>query len=487
MNRYAIVDIETTGGSADRGKITEIAIRIWDGTEIIESFESLVNPQVPIPLSIQALTGINNEMVVNAPKFGEIATVVFEILSNKIFVAHNVNFDYSFMHHALLEHGLELKIKKLCTVRLSRKILPGLVSYSLGRLTESLSIKHYQKHRAGGDADATVLLFKKLQESDWENIIPKTLKKESQHSRFPINLDILEINSLPEKPGVYYFKDEKDKVIYVGKALNLKKRIISHFSGNSNKKQRQDFIQKITRIQIEEYPTELMALIYESQEIKRLWPFYNKAQKVNENRYGIYSYLDQKGFLRLGIDKKKLSFPSSYTFSNYLQGIAVLKRICEEFDLIPELCSLGKSTPVTLEYIPSQEIEAYNNLVQNALRYLSQNRSFAIIEKLVGEKDNACILVLKGEWIGTGRIDDGISGIELLAFIHKLKPIRINNYIRETIFNYALQNPGLVLSLGEEEIDLFEKDKSKNKEFYNLRSIVQNQNLSLERNSLFNV
>jgi DNA polymerase III subunit epsilon len=185
MNLYAIVDIETTGGSADRSGITEIAIRVWDGKVVVQSYTQLINPEIPIPLSIQTLTGIDDALVKNAPTFREIAEQIHGILNDKIFVAHNVHFDYSFVNHAFRKSGIEFRAQKLCTVRLARKILPGIKSYSLGNLTEYLSIPHMHKHRAGGDADATVLLFKKIQEQDFQDFISKSLKQESCLAKFP--------------------------------------------------------------------------------------------------------------------------------------------------------------------------------------------------------------------------------------------------------------------------------------------------------------
>src|SRR5215212_4057502 len=159
---YAIVDIETTGCYAAANGIIEISIQIFDGEKVVEQFETLVNPQQNIPKYIQAFTGITNEMVQDAPKFEEVAQTVFTYLQGNIFVAHNVNFDYSFIKSHLDFYGYSFSAKKLCTVRLSRQIFPGLPSYSLGNLCHSLQIGLVNRHRAGGDSAATVVLFKKL-------------------------------------------------------------------------------------------------------------------------------------------------------------------------------------------------------------------------------------------------------------------------------------------------------------------------------------
>jgi DNA polymerase III subunit epsilon len=161
---YAIIDIETTGGNHTTGKITEIAIYVHNGNKVVETFSTLINPEIPIPRFIENFTGITNEMVKNAPRFFEVAKKIVEITNDKIFVAHNVMFDYSFIKHEFQCLGYEYNRKKLCTVKLSRKLLPGYKSYSLGKITKDLNINIKNRHRAAGDAEATVKLFEILLE-----------------------------------------------------------------------------------------------------------------------------------------------------------------------------------------------------------------------------------------------------------------------------------------------------------------------------------
>ena len=172
---YAIVDIETTGSYAAANGITEISIFIFDGDKVIDKFESLVNPGQPIPYYIQSMTGITDAMVADAPSFEAVAEQVHRVLEDKVFVAHNVNFDYSFVKAQLEGCGLPLNTKKLCTIRLSRKIFPGFPSYSLGNLCHSLGVQIQDRHRAGGDAAATVEVFKLLLQNDKEQHIEKSL------------------------------------------------------------------------------------------------------------------------------------------------------------------------------------------------------------------------------------------------------------------------------------------------------------------------
>src|ERR1700761_3442061 len=242
---YAIVDIETTGGYAASNAITEVAIVLHDGSREVKRYETLVRPGQSIPRYVQSLTGITDEMVSDAPDFEEVAPVIHEWLKDAVFVAHNVNFDYSFLVHQLRACGLELDAKKLCTVRLAKKVFPGSPSYSLGNICQFLDIPISNRHRAGGDADATVLLFEKIIKAGGLEIIRVMLKGKNKEQYLPVHLPAAELDGLPDRPGVYYFHDQKGKVIYVGKAKNLKRRVTSHFSNNKPGRQKQDFIRDI--------------------------------------------------------------------------------------------------------------------------------------------------------------------------------------------------------------------------------------------------
>lgn len=167
---FAIIDIETTGNSFKYGQITEIAIFQHNGIEITDSFSSLVKPEMDIPLFITRLTGISNEMVKNAPHFYEIARKIVEMTAGKIFVAHNVHFDYKFVKEEFKRLGYEFNRKTLCTVQLSRKLMPGYKSYSLGKICAEKGIEINGRHRAAGDALATTKLFELLlKENDIRN------------------------------------------------------------------------------------------------------------------------------------------------------------------------------------------------------------------------------------------------------------------------------------------------------------------------------
>ena len=231
---YAILDIETTGGKYNEEGITEIAIYKFDGHQIVDQFFSLVNPEKNIQPFVINLTGINNQMLRNAPKFHEVAKRIIEITDNCIIVAHNAQFDNRILSTEFDRLGYPFEKNMLCTVELSKKLIPDLPSYSLGKLVRSLGIPITDRHRAQGDAKATVELFKLLLEKDIEKvIISDTIKKDPKRQLEPKLLDIIE--SAPTKTGVYYMHRKNGKIIYVGKSKNIKKRLIQHFT-NDNKK-----------------------------------------------------------------------------------------------------------------------------------------------------------------------------------------------------------------------------------------------------------
>ncbi|WP_036678870.1 exonuclease domain-containing protein [Daejeonella oryzae] len=448
---YAIVDIETTGGHASANGITEIAILIHNGYEVMERFETLVNPEMNIPIYIRALTGISNEMVAEAPSFKDVASRIFSLLQNKIFVAHNVNFDYSFLKYHLGNCGFDLQCKKLCTVRLGRKIMPGLPSYSLGRFCNHLGIENHGRHRAGGDAEATAILFSMLLQNDAEDNINNSLKAGSKDKSLPPNLSLDMIEKLPGTPGVYYFHNQKSKVIYVGKAKNLRKRVVSHFANNNPGRQKQEFLKNIYSITFNECGTELMAFILESIEIKKHWPEYNRSQKRFEHAYGLYAFEDQNGYLRLAVDKRlKFSSPL-YTFNYVLEGYELIKVLIREFDLCPKLCFIQRNTnPCTgmenkscLGACQGEEnhIE-YNQRVTNAIHRLKAALpTFAIVDEGRVEGEKSCILMENGIFYGMGYLDRQVSTDDISVLKDQITSYPANDYIRNLIQTYAGKFP----------------------------------------------
>lgn len=439
---YAIVDIETTGGHASSHGITEISVYIHDGQRVTRHFETLINPMQPIPKFITSLTGIDNSMVEDAPLFDEVADTLFELLHDHIFIAHNVNFDYSFIKHQLKRSGYELTAKKLCTVRLGRKIFPGLPSYSLGNLCRSLNIRIENRHRAGGDAKATVQLFEYMLANGAQTHIDQMLKRTSAEHWLPLNLDKEVIDRLPARPGVYYFHDSKDKIIYVGKAINLKKRVSSHFTHHDPDLKRQHFIRNIHKVSFKQCATELEAIVLESTEIKRLWPRYNKSQKQPAVQYALYAFEDNRGYMRLAIDRKKKHLPYVYNFNLLNEGLVLLKNMVEEFELDARLCFIDKTAFTAEEENALEAPAVYNRKIKKALDALAEKLpTFIVVDEGIREEEKLCLLVERGSFWGMGYLPKSFTVTTSGELKNLLDPYADNDHIRNNIYSFAEANP----------------------------------------------
>ena len=454
---YAVVDIETTGGYAAGNGITEISILVHNGITVIDTFETLLNPEQWIPEHIEALTGIDNQMVANAPVFSQVAEKIYHLLHDKIFVAHNVNFDFSFIRHQLELCGYNLQCKKLCTVRLSRKLLPGHSSYSLGKLCTSLGIKINNRHRAGGDAAATAILLTMLLQADESGVIQQALNRGSKEQALPPNLSKAQIDLLPPNPGVYYFKDHKGDVIYVGKAKNLKKRVCSHFTGNNSGKQRQEFLKHIHHVDFEICGTELMAFILEAAEIKRLWPENNRAMKRQEQKYCLFSYADQNGYMRLGIEKHKSHIVPLFSFNSILDGHNLLRILIKDHKLCERLCFIQKNRCACTGHetgdcsgacIGKESAAAYNVRVKYAIKELKMMLpSFALLDEGRNAEEQSCLWVQEGKFCGMGYISHYCDINDLETLKSAIMPYPSNDYILNLIMSYAESHPEKKLSI----------------------------------------
>ncbi|MBZ5856354.1 exonuclease domain-containing protein [Flavihumibacter profundi] len=434
---YAIVDIETTGGFAANHGITEIAILLHNGVEIEGAYKTLINPGQLIPRYISALTGITNEMVENAPRFEEVAEKVHALLSNRVFVAHNVNFDFSFIKSNLENSGYALAVKKLCTVRLARKIFTGLPSYSLGNLCRSLGIPIENRHRAEGDAAATAILFTRMLQEDKQQVISKMLKGKNAEQYLPPHLPADVLQKMPSAPGVYYFENQKKEVIYVGKAVNLVKRVKSHFSNNDNSKRRQELLRQVHHIRFQVCSSELMALILESQEIRRLWPLFNRSQKKYHHKYGLYTYEDSRGYLQLVIDKKKNHLPAIYTFDWLPEGQSYIRKL------------RGNAGTELVE----EPAEEYNARINEAISNLQgQLPSFALVENTDRSGNQCAVYIMeKGRFYGMGFIEKPFTlPLSLESWRQKISPSPDNDYIRGLLYQFAAKKNFTRLDLKDE-------------------------------------
>lgn len=443
---YAIVDIETTGSHPQGNGITEIAIVLHDGNEVEGRFETLVNPGYKIPPYVAQLTGISNDMVEAAQPFEEHAYKIFNLLGNRIFVAHNVNFDYSFVKYYLRAAGYDWNPKKLCTLKLSRKAFPGMHKYGLGHICRALDIPVSNRHRAGGDADATALLFGKIVEQGGDKLLKEFLKKENREQILPPNLPAEQVNNLPYTPGVYYFHDEKGKVIYTGKAKILKKRVVSHFTGLNTGKKRQDFLRDIFSVTFKECPTEFTACLLESVEIKRLWPVHNISQKRFEHKYGIYAFDDARGYRRLAIDKKRKYFEPVVSFNLFTDAHRMLWKMVKEHELHPSLCFLDKTATVAGNF---PEVVDYNLRVETALTSMqSELGTFAIFEPAAFSNKHACVLVENGKFYGMGEIPENLDFMKVDQLKRFVTQYPENEVITSMIKSFVQKFPSRVVDLG---------------------------------------
>lgn len=396
---YAVVDIETTGAYSQNDGITEIGAVITDGKKILDEFHTLLNPKEEIPQFITSLTGITNEMLVDAPYFEEIEQALFDFLQGQIFVAHNVQFDYNFIRNAFERQGRAYNAKRLCTVRLSRKIFTEAPGHSLGKITNYLGIKNTAPHRALGDARATTELLFEIIKRDDKGVMDSYLKSNSHETILPLNVKKDDLVTLPFKPGVYFFINEKGNIIYIGKAKDLKKRVTSHFSGTPNSKRRHHFHTEIHRIEYELTGSDLIASLREDELIRKHWPKYNRAQKKRVVKFGIFLYKDQKDESRIGIQKTKAGSVPIKSFYSEWEAKNWLMEMVREHELNSEHCAL----PSFLSNVSSKKHE--KGIVQLLGYISSDSNTFAFIEEGRDRSEKCLIFIENDAYKGFGFVD----------------------------------------------------------------------------------
>ncbi|WP_296386801.1 exonuclease domain-containing protein [Winogradskyella sp.] len=408
---YTIIDVETTGQG---NRMTEISVFKYDGVTVINEFTSLINPGSFIPQHITALTGIDNDLVADAPRFEDVAQDILDITEETIFIAHNVNFDYNVIQGEFKRIGIDFNRKKLCTVRLSRRLIPGHKSYSLGKLCKALDINLVDRHRARGDAEATVILFELLlKQPNANDIFKEFLNKNSRQATLPPNLPKETFEALPDTAGIYYFKNKKGKIIYVSKAKNIKKRVLSHFYSKTKKSL--EMIRETGDIDFEISGSELIALLMEDAAIKHHFPIYNKVAKRTIQSFSIFSYEDRNGILHLASNKTRLTPKPIATFFNVRDVRSYLEKFCTKHSLCPKYCHLQESVSECSHYSiknckgicrKQESVEDYNNKVLEAIHDMSNQKEDIIVrEKGRHSNEEAFVMIKAGEYLGYGFID----------------------------------------------------------------------------------
>jgi len=447
---YAILDIETTGGQFNEEGITEIAIYKFDGHEVVDQFISLVNPEIPIQPFVVKLTGINNAMLRSAPKFFEVAKRIIEMTADCVIVAHNSSFDYRILQTEFRRLGYDFESQTLCTVELSKKLLPEQPSHSLGKLVRALGIPMADRHRASGDALATVKLFKILLEKDLEKEIVKDfIKLEIQKGISPKLLDI--VSKLPAKTGVYYIHNEKGNLIYIGKSRNIKKRINQHFTGTSTKCKK---IQaEVFTVTYDETGSELVALLKESEEIKVNKPIYNRAQRKSIFQLALYAEKDEKGYINLKLQKADGRKKEITSFTSIQEGKNALFRITSHYNLCQKLTGLYSTKTNCFQYsikecdgacLGAISPEEYNIRVQEFIEKNSfESQNMVLIDKGRSISERSAVLIENGIYKGYAFYDLNyqIHNIEILRNI--IIPMQNNRDTKSIIQGHIRKNKTL--------------------------------------------
>lgn len=415
---YSIIDVETTGGKFNQEGITEIAIYKFDGVKIIDQFISLINPEIPIQPFVQQLTGITDKLVEKAPKFFQVAKRILEITDNSILVAHNSSFDYRMIKIEFERLGYDFKLPQLCTVQLSKKLIPGIKSYKLGNLVKSLGIPISNRHRASGDALATVELFKILLLKDSKKeILTKLIiyKEKSTKSKW---FEI--INKLPNETGVYYLYNFDGKLIYIGKSKNIKNRVNQHLIGKSNKSLNIQL--EISDVSYEKTGSELIALLKENNEIKKHKPKFNKKLKTVVKKFALEVCDNKNGnkFLRI------VHYSDDQHYLEYYSSLKIANRRLEKLNKIYGINGISEKDDSLIE------------ILINDLNYKHQN--MLIIDKGRNVNEKSVIMIKDYKYLGYGffNLNHQINNLEILESL-----LIKNEYVensKELILNYLRKN-----------------------------------------------
>lgn len=413
--RYAVIDIETTGGMPRRDRITEIGIVIFDGTTITDRYSTLINPERSIPFSITRITGITDDMVADAPKFYEVAKEVVTLTEGCIFVAHNVRFDYQFIQAEFKSLGFTYTRRKLCTVVLSRKAYPELKSHSLGNLIKHFGINVKDRHRALDDAiAATEVLRLCMGKFDTKKDIKSFISKTIKETQLPKNITLDDIDSLPAECGVYYFKDTDGNIVYIGKSINIQKRVKQHFSKQGKKANR--LFREVAFIETKLTGSELLSLLHESDEIKKHTPGINVAQKANTYPFTITTRTNDEGYLCLKIfTKGELAPPDQNEFGNFRSRESIKSRLhmlANAFSLCKKLCDLEPNSTTSCfnhgvgkcygACLGEDDRDEYNERVTLATSTLETlwKENFLIVEHTHNVLEKVIFCVKDGQYVG---------------------------------------------------------------------------------------
>jgi DNA polymerase-3 subunit epsilon len=293
----ACVDLETTGGTAAQHRIIEVGIVLLEGGEVMEEWSTLVQPGVRIPPTIAAFTGIDNDMVADAPAFEDVRSEVRRRLEGRLFVAHNARFDYGFLRAEFRRTGEKFSAPVLCTVKLSRVLFAEHARHNLDTLMERFGLACDQRHRALGDAQVLPALLAAMERDRGAARMDEVIENALSETRLPPQLAAELADDLPEGPGVYLFRGEGGALLYVGKSRNLRSRVFGHFASEHRSGRESKLTRQVRSVEWIETGGELGALLLESKLVKQLAPTANRRLRRNDLLCGV-ELRTQAGALR---------------------------------------------------------------------------------------------------------------------------------------------------------------------------------------------
>lgn len=423
----AFVDIETNGSNGERGRITEIAVIRVEGGEVVDEYTSLVNPGSPIPHWITRLTGITNNDLVGAPYFDDIAADVHRILDGAVFVAHNVRFDYSFIKRQLEASGYTFRPKLFCTVRMSRAMYPEHRGHSLEKIIARHGIQTTARHRAYDDAKA-IYDFAQLAIADKGiEAFRVSVATQFKTKTLPPNMNETSFANIPPTPGVYIFEDQDGAPLYVGKSVNLRQRVMSHFANDTRIAKEMKLSQGSHNVSFIQTETEIEALLLESAKVKELQPIHNRLLRRQTKQTVLIRRYDDNGYLKMVLENKDLSdetgLESIYgVYTTKSQAKSRLESLVKTFDLCPKLMDLEKAKDACFRYhlgickgacVGEEDVEKYNRRVEYALER-SKIETWPFKGELAVKISETKALIID-QWIIKGyltAVEDGSTYIE---------------------------------------------------------------------------
>lgn len=374
------VDIETNGLNHIRGRVVEVAAIRVEGGQVVREFRSLVDPGLPLPQFITNLTGITQSDLQGAPLFLGVADELHDILEGAVFVAHNVRFDYSFLKQEFKRIGKDFRPQQLCTVRLSRTLFPQHRTHKLQDIIARHQLQVAARHRAYDDAHALWQFVQHVQEAFGLEAVEQAVAKQLKKPSLPKGLDPAVMTGLPEGPGVYIFEDEAGGPIYVGKSINIKKRVASHFMRDHENVQEFKLAQHVRHITVHETAGELQALLLESQLVKQLQPLYNKQLRRTDKLLLARQVTTESGHISVQLEEA-----SAVTVDDVPDILAIyprrskardsFERLVKEWTLCPKLLGLEKPKGACFQYqlhrckgacVGAEAPGSYNNRLQTA-------------------------------------------------------------------------------------------------------------------------